>query len=218
MFVRAYLRASTTDQDASRARDALHAFAEGQGRPVAAWYGENASGTSSEREELARLLADARPGDILLVEAIDRLTRLDALGWDSLRRKIEDSRLRVVSLDLPTSHAAMIESHGDDFTDRMLDSLNRMLIDVLAAVARKDWEDRRRRTQEGIARASAQGKYKGRPKDHAKRAKIENLLNAKKEDGSDFSIREVARLLECSPTTVKVVKRDMFNRHADDAS
>lgn len=209
MFVRAYLRASTVDQDASRARDALHAFAEGKGRPVAAWYGENASGTSSDREELARLLGDARPGDVLLVEAIDRLTRLDAPGWERLRRQIEDCQLRVVALDLPTSHAAMESKDADDFTGRMLDSLNRMLIDVLAAIARKDWEDRRRRTREGITKAAALGKYKGRPKDHVKREKIRNLLNAKREDGSGFSIREVARLLECSPTTVKAVKKEM---------
>ena len=30
---------------------------------------------------------------------------------------------------------------GDDFTGRMLDALNRMMLDVLAAVARKDYEE-----------------------------------------------------------------------------
>ena len=41
MFVRAYLRASTDDQDANRARDQLRAFAAERGLSVAAWYVEN---------------------------------------------------------------------------------------------------------------------------------------------------------------------------------
>ena len=44
MFVRAYLRASTDDQDANRARDQLKAFAAERGLSVAAWYVENESG------------------------------------------------------------------------------------------------------------------------------------------------------------------------------
>ena len=44
MFVRAYLRASTDDQDANRARDQLKAFAAERGLSIAAWYVENESG------------------------------------------------------------------------------------------------------------------------------------------------------------------------------
>jgi hypothetical protein len=44
MFVRAYLRASTDDQDANRARDQLQAFAAERGLTIAAWYVENESG------------------------------------------------------------------------------------------------------------------------------------------------------------------------------
>lgn len=38
MFVRAYLRASTSDQDATRARAQLDAFAEERGLKIAAAY------------------------------------------------------------------------------------------------------------------------------------------------------------------------------------
>ena len=76
MFVRAYLRASTDDQDANRARDQLKAFAAERGLSVAAWYVENESGAKLARPELFRLLNDAQPGDILLVEQVDRLSRL----------------------------------------------------------------------------------------------------------------------------------------------
>ena len=84
MFIRAYLRASTSDQDANRARENLEWFAQDQGHRIAARYVENASGASPERLELRRLLEDAQPGDILLVEAIDRLSRLPQSEWERL--------------------------------------------------------------------------------------------------------------------------------------
>jgi DNA invertase Pin-like site-specific DNA recombinase len=62
MFVRAYLRASTDDQDANRARNQLNAFAAERNLAVAAWYVENESGAKLARPELFRLLHDGRPG------------------------------------------------------------------------------------------------------------------------------------------------------------
>ncbi|RMN82988.1 putative resolvase, partial [Pseudomonas cannabina] len=41
MFIRAYLRASTDDQDASRARDYLETFVSGYGKAIASCYMEN---------------------------------------------------------------------------------------------------------------------------------------------------------------------------------
>src|ERR687894_402832 len=114
MFVRAYLRASTDEQDASRARQQLETFAAERGLSVAAWYAENESGAKLARPELFRLLTDARPGDVLLVEQVDRLSRLTAGDWEQL-----------------------VFDNAEDFTSRMLDALNGMMLDMLAAVARK---------------------------------------------------------------------------------
>src|SRR5690554_6853647 len=119
-FIRAYLRASTDDQNASRAREALTSFTQEKGARVAAWYIENASGTRADRTELARLIDDSQPGDILLVEQVDRLTRLTKGDWDRLKGAIQSAGLRVVSLDLPTSHTALTVNASDDFTGRML--------------------------------------------------------------------------------------------------
>lgn len=196
-FIRAYLRASTEDQNASRAREALEAFAKERGARVASWYIENASGTKADRTELARLIDDAQAGDILLIEQVDRLTRLTKSDWDKLKAAIQNAGLRVVSLDLPTSHTAMTVSANDDFTGRMLDAVNAMLMDMLAAVARKDYDDRRRRQAEGIARAKSQGVYAGRPVDAALHQKIREL----REKG--FSIRKTADLAGCGVSTVQ---------------
>jgi DNA invertase Pin-like site-specific DNA recombinase len=63
MFIRAYLRASTEEQDAIRAQASLEQFANDHNKDIASVYLENASGASAERPELLRLLKDARKGD-----------------------------------------------------------------------------------------------------------------------------------------------------------
>ena len=68
--------------------------------------------------------------------------------------------IRVVALDLTTSWM-MATSNADEFTNRMFEAINGMLLDMLAAVARKDYDDRRRRQPQGQATARAEGKYKG---------------------------------------------------------
>src|SRR4051812_3975383 len=123
MFIRAYLRASTEGQDADRARDHLAAFAMERGLKVAAWYTENESGAKLARPELFRLLNDSQPGDVLLVEQVDRLSRLMTSDWEKLRTEMAARHVRVVSLDLPTSWM-MATANGDDFTARMFDAIN----------------------------------------------------------------------------------------------
>jgi len=177
MFVRAYLRASDQSQNAERARADLVRFAEERDQRIAAFYVENESGAKLERPELFRLLADATPGDLLLLEQIDRLTRLRAGDWSRLKAMISEKGVRVVALDLPTSWV-MFDANPDDFTARLFDAVNSMMLDVLAAVSRKDYEDRRRRQAQGIAKAKTEGLYKGRPADAKRNADIAALLAA----------------------------------------
>lgn len=174
-FIRAYLRASTQEQDANRAKADLDAFANERGLRIAAYYLENESGASLKRPELFRLLSDCQPGDVLLVEQVDRLSRLNATDWEKLKTEIAAKKVRIVALDLPTSHS-MANVKEDDFTSRMLDALNSMLLDMLAAIARKDYEDRRRRQTQGIAKAKEQGRYRGRPEDTGRNAALMDML------------------------------------------
>lgn len=175
-FIRAYLRASTDDQDATRARADLELFATERGLKVAAWYTENESGAKLDRPELFRLIEDAHTGDVLLVEQVDRLSRLNADDWEALKLKLNSKRIRVVALDLPTSWMGA-ESTRDDATQAMLDAVNRMLLDMLAVVARKDYTDRRRRQAQGIAKAQQAGLYRGRRADAERHAAIADMLD-----------------------------------------
>ena len=106
MLTRLYLRASTDEQDAMRARAALDRFAHEHGLTVAGSYAENESGAKLARPELFRLLADSRPGDVLLVEQVDRLSRLTEADWKRLRTEIDTRQVRVAALDLPNGARA----------------------------------------------------------------------------------------------------------------
>src|SRR5438128_596526 len=139
MFVRAYLRASTLLQDANRARDQIAKFAKEHDLKVAAWYVEHESGAKLARPELFRMLTDAEPFDLILVEAVDRLSRLTAGDWESLKAVLASKHIRVVALDLPTSWM-MARQNVDEFTERMFSAVNAMMLDMLAAIARKDYE------------------------------------------------------------------------------
>lgn len=187
-FVRTYLRASTEDQDASRAKAELKAFADQHGLKIAADYIENASGASLQRPKLFELIAQAHEGDILLTEQVDRLSRLTAADWDRLKTMLTAKRIRVVALDLPTSYM-MIGNVGatksDDFTGRMFDALNSMMLDMLAAISRKDYEDRRRRAAQGVAKVMANpeekaAKYRGKPENTKRNQLVADLLKAGK--------------------------------------
>jgi DNA invertase Pin-like site-specific DNA recombinase len=200
-FIRAYLRASTNEQDATRARAQVEAFAAERGMQIAAWYIENESGAKLARPELFRLLSDAHSGDVLLVEQVDRLSRLSAADWERLKTQLATRKVRVVALDLPTSWV-MATGKVDDFTARMFEAINGMLLDMLAAIARKDYEDRRRRQFQGQERARAEGKYVGRPENKKRNAKIGAMLAA----GTSYSAVQAAT--GCSRATVaKIAKR-----------
>jgi DNA invertase Pin-like site-specific DNA recombinase len=98
-----------------------------------------------------------------------------------LRADLDAKQIRVVALDLSTSW--MLAGPADDFTGRMFRALNSMMLDMLAAIARKHYEDRRRRQAQGVAKAKAEGKYRGRPEDTGRNAGIASMLR----DGSSWT-------------------------------
>lgn len=202
MFLRAYLRASTTEQNAERAKQALIAFASEHNHRIASFYVENESGATLDRPQLMKLIDDAHEGDIILVEQIDRLARLKQSDWETLKRLLAEKRLMIVSPELPTSWMALKSSDNTEFTTSIIQAVNGMLLDMLAAVARKDYEDRRRRQLEGIQRARDEGKYVGRRPDLDRRKSVEALLLAGR------SYTDIQKTLNCSRHLIADVKRN----------
>ena len=203
MYIFGYLRASTSDQNAKRAQSALQKFVQEKGFRIAGWYIENESGASLQRPELLRLLEDAAVGDAIIVEQIDRLSRLDEASWFALKEMLRKKELKVISLDLPTSHIAFSPEIADEFTGAMIKAINSMMMDMLAAIARKDYQDRRRRQAEGIKKAKEEGKYRGRQADSDLHEKIYQLRVINK-----LSISDTAKLTNVSARTViRVAKK-----------
>lgn len=201
-LVYGYLRASTKEQDAQRAKKQLEDFAAEKGVRVAAWFTENESGAKLERPELFKLLDNTQPGDIILLEQVDRLSRLNLEDWQKLRNIIDSKGVRVVALDLPTSHMFMT-APDDEFTGRILHAVNGMLLDMLAAIARKDYIDRRRRQKQGIEKAKVEGKYKGKQPNKEKHKQIVMLRAA------GFTIEKVAEMAGVGRATVFRVLKEL---------
>ena len=77
-------------QDAKRAKSELIAFANDHGHKIAAFYVENESGATLVRPKLMQLIEDTHKGDVILVELIDRLARLNQADWDTLKRMLSE--------------------------------------------------------------------------------------------------------------------------------
>lgn len=208
-FVRAYLRASTSEQDANRAKAQLEEFAAQHCLQIAAWYTENESGATLARPELMRLIEDASQGDVLLIEQVDRLSRLNTEDWETLKIQLTSKRIRIVALDLPTSFIGARANTLDETTQALLDAVNRMLLDMLAAVARKDYTDRRRRQAQGINRAKEDGLYKGRKPDTQRNAAIADMLNR----GMSWS--QICQATGASRSTLKRIKDQQLQTKTD---
>ena len=181
----------------------MDAFAKNSSQTVSGWFIENESGATLKRPELFRLLEIAQQGDILLIEQVDRISRLNTQDWEYLKSQIKRKGITIVSLDVPTSHQFM-NTKSEDFTYRMLAVINSMMLDMLAAIARKDYEVRRRRQSEGIAKAKKEGKYKGRPINQTLRRNIKALIK----DGC--SISEIGDTLRCSNKTVISMRKELI--------
>ena len=205
-----YLRASTKDQDANRAKVALEAFAADNGLTIAGIYSENISGTKLNRPELMRLLEVAQPGELLVCESVDRLSRLSQGDWDTLKGGIKAKGLRLVIVDLPTSHK-MLE--GDSIDVAIMRVINDMLIELMSTMARLDQTKRVERINQGIQNkklAEPEWKPAGKSKDTAMWEKVEALMAKHPTMSAD----QVAKLADCGVATVYRIKREMKTAEA----
>lgn len=204
MLAHLYLRASTKDQDANRAKTALEAFATEKGLTIAGIYAENISGTKLDRPQLLAMLEAAAPGDICLCESVDRLTRLSQSDWKSLKATIEAKGLRLVIADLPTSHL-LVQDTG--ITGQIMEVVNGMLIDLMATMARLDQEKRVERIRQGIQNKQATDPN-WKPTGKAKNAELWEKVRTLKQKHENMSAENIAKLAGCGVATVYRVLRE----------
>ena len=136
-----YARVSTTDQDTSIQVEALRAAGCDVIRQ------EKASGTTTEgRAELATVLDFLQQGDVLVVTRIDRLAR--SIG----------DLLQIVTVI--KAKGATIKATEQPFDTG--DIYGELTFNLLGVFADFETKLRKERQMEGIAKARAEGVYKGR--------------------------------------------------------
>jgi len=173
-----YARVSTLDQSLDAQADALAAAG------VERIFAEQVSGAVRGRPELARLLDQLRPGDVVVVAKYDRLARslIDLL---EIMREIQaaGAGFRSLAEDIDTTTPA-----------------GRLVFHVFASIAQFERERISERTREGLAAARRRGRVGGRPPALSPDQRRE-VRRMKDEEGR--SLAEIARLFGVSVSTVR---------------
>jgi len=193
-IARIYLRVSTDEQDLSRQADIEHST-RAAGYYVAGIYREKASGARADRPELLRMISDLQPGEVVVAEKIDRISRLPLAEAEKLVASIraKGARLAVPGLvDLSD-----LADEADGVAKVVLMSVQELLLKLALQMARDDYETRRERQHQGVQLAKAAGKYTGRKADTATHQRIVALRRAGQ------TIERTAELAGCSVSQVK---------------
>lgn len=143
MSIVGYARVSSAGQSLDVQREQLLAAGAEQ------IFEEKRSGTTTAgREQLEAALRYVRKGDVFLVTRLDRLAR----SLVDLRRIVDMLTEKGVGFRCLQQHIDTTSSEG------------RLMLNLLGAFAEFETEIRKERQADGIAKAKAAGRYRGRPK------------------------------------------------------
>lgn len=193
-IARIYLRVSTDEQDLTR-QSIIVDNTRAAGCYVAGIYREKASGARSDRPELLRMIEDLQPGEIVVAEKIDRISRLPLVEAERLVASIRDKGARLAIPGIVDLSELAADSNG--VTKIVLEAVQEMLLKLALQVARDDYEVRRERQRQGVDLAKAAGKYAGRKANMAINERIIELRKA------GHSIKKTAKHASCSESQVK---------------
>lgn len=154
-----YARTSTTDQKAGLEAQLRDLTAAG----CTKLFHEELSAVATKRPELDRALDYVREGDTMIVTKPDRLARSTA-DLLSLAQRLEAKgvTLRILSMNVDTSTPT-----------------GKLMLTLLGGIAEFERDLMLERQREGIAKAKADGRYKGRKA--TARAKADDVIRLKGE-------------------------------------
>ncbi len=171
-----YARTSTLEQEAGLDAQVRDLRALGCEK----LFQEQTSATSS-RPALEEALDFAREGDVLVVTKLDRLARsVVHMGEIVKRLEAKGVHLRIIAMGVDTSTPT-----------------GKLMLNVLASVAQFEREMMLERQREGVAKAKAEKKYKGRAPTARSKADQVRALDAKR-----MKKTEIAKELEISTRSV----------------
>lgn len=175
-----YARVSTAEQNVETQRETLIGLGV---EPDRIRFDRGVSGRTRRRPGLERAMGELRSGDELVVAKLDRLGR-------SLRDLLDIAEeIRSVGATLTVGRTSYDPG----------DPVGAMLFQVLGMAAEFEVAMNRERTREGVARAKAEGKYKGRqPKLSAKDAERLRQMHA----AGGYTTTELGRFFGLHRTSV----------------
>jgi len=147
-------------------------------------YSEQASGTKTERTELAKLLDNIRPGDTLVVYSLDRLGRT-VLQLVDLMTRFKKDNIHLKSL-----------TEGSFDTNSVM---GEAIFQIIAVLKSMEVSILRERTRSGLAAAKARGHLGGRPKDSYDKIKSGAALSM---FNKGTPVASIAKTLSVSRTTL----------------
>ena len=199
-IARIYLRVSTIEQSNQR-QEKIIDEATNNGYYIAKVYREKASGAIKDRPKLRELISDLQPGEIIIAENIDRISRLPLQDAMDL---VNEIREKGAFLSIPNivDLGELMTENQTELSKIIMQSVQEMLLKMALQIARDDYELRRERQLAGIALAKKNKKYKGRKPDLNKHQLILDLWAT-----GNYTEAEIAKRVDCSLPQVKRVKQ-----------
>lgn len=195
-----YARTSTKKQDLNRQLTELNSYG------CEKIFQEQVSGkNTTDREQFQKALNFVREQDEFVVESLERLGR----NYEDVKEVVQILKNKQVRL-VVTSLPMLTESFENPLLDTFVKDL---IIQILAMIGQQEREEMIRKTKQGVARAKAQGRMKGKPhlysansKDKQKQLVYKNVVKQLEEN---TPIKHIAESNGISRPTVYSIKREL---------
>lgn len=191
--VRIYIKAAKNQEDIAQ-QEGLVMMVNAQGYAVSDIYLEQVK-DGANRPALAKLLRELEPGEIVVFENLEHISRLP---MEKLEALLEGVRAKKASIAIP----GLIDLEPDSCDQAEIKGLvfrtrQELLQDVILYIARKEYGERRRRQMEGIERAKSKGNYKGKQANLEKHRRVLELRRT-----TNMTLKEIAEQVGLSTSMV----------------
>lgn len=191
--VRIYIKAAKNQEDIAQ-QEGLVMMVNAQGYAVSDIYLEQVK-DGANRPALDKLLRELEPGEIVVFENLEHISRLPMEKLEALLEGVRSKKASIAIpglIDLEPESCDQAEIKGLVFRTRQ-----ELLQDVILYIARKEYGERRRRQMEGIERAKSKGNYKGKQANLEKHRRVLELRRT-----TNMTLKEIAEQVGLSISMV----------------
>lgn len=199
-----YHRVSTKEQNLERGIKGIEDFCKSRNYKLEKVFVDKMSGKTIDRPRYTVLKEDVlREGDTLIIYELDRLARDKKAILNELRY-YDEHNIRVMILDIPTTTTDLPDT--DAMNKLIVETINKVIIDVYAMLAETELQRKTKRQQEGLIAMKERGEW-----DNYGRHRVMSLPDFEKEyqnvkDGKIKSLELMRKLNMKKSTYFKYVR------------